>query len=188
MEISKTIYVTDRAEWRNWLETHFMKEKEIWLIYPKQATGKSKILYNDAVEEALCFGWIDSTLKTVDAEHTAQRFSPRKPKSSFSQPNIERLHWLMKENLVHESLKKEISEVLKQEFIFPADIMATLQNQTSVWENYQKFSVSYQRIRIAYIEAARNRTEEFEKRLTNFMQKTAKNKLVLGFGGVEKYY
>ncbi len=188
MEITQTVYVSHRAEWRFWLENHFGKEKEIWLIYPKQSTGKAKILYNDAVEEALCFGWIDSTLKTVDLEHTAQRFSPRKPKSGFSQPNIERLRWLMKENMVHESLQKQVSEILKQAFVFPADIMNVLQNDTKAWENYQHFSPSYQRIRIAYIETARNRPEEFAKRLANFIQKTAQNKLILGFGGVEKYY
>lgn len=188
MQITKTLYITDRAEWRVWLEANFRKEKEIWLIYPKQTSGKPRILYNDAVEEALCFGWIDSTVKTVDTETTAQRFSPRNPKSSFSQPNIERLRWLMQKNMIHESQLPQVLKILSQEFIFPVDIMKVLEKQPEVWENYQRFSPSYQRIRIAYIESARSRPAEFAKRLENFIQKTAQNKLILGFGGVEKYY
>ena len=56
MEITQTLYITDRKGWRNWLQKHYKAEKEIWLIYPKKATGKPRIEYNDAVEEALCFG------------------------------------------------------------------------------------------------------------------------------------
>jgi uncharacterized protein YdeI (YjbR/CyaY-like superfamily) len=60
MEITKTLYVTNRDEWRNWLEAHYNSEKEIWLIYPLKDARKPRIPYNVAVEEALCFGWIDS--------------------------------------------------------------------------------------------------------------------------------
>ncbi len=65
MDIGKTLYVTDRQAWRKWLAENYDKEKEIWLIYPKKASGKPRILYNDAVEEALSFGWIDSTAKKL---------------------------------------------------------------------------------------------------------------------------
>ncbi|MEW5941028.1 MAG: hypothetical protein AB1750_15280, partial [Chloroflexota bacterium] len=78
MNITQTLYVTKRKNWRDWLRKHYKTEKEIWLIYPKKETGKSRIAYNDAVEEALCFGWIDSLVKKLDDDHTVQRFSPRK--------------------------------------------------------------------------------------------------------------
>lgn len=183
----KTLYVTDRGEWRAWLEENFQKEKEIWLLYPKQSSGKARIIYNDAVEEALCFGWIDSIVKTVDEESTAQKFSPRNPQSTYSQANKERLRWLFQKKLLHPSVEMTGAEVLKEVFIFPEDILKAIQNEKGAWENYQKFSPAYQRIRIAYIDAARKRPEEFSKRLKNFIEKTKANQMI-GFGGIDKYY
>ena len=78
MQITKTLYVIERYEWRAWLAKHHDTEKDIWLIYYKKQSGEPRIPYNDAVEEALCFGWIDSTVKGIDENKYAQRFSPRK--------------------------------------------------------------------------------------------------------------
>ncbi len=100
MDIGKTVYFYDRKDWRAWLADHYNKEKEIWLIYPKKASGKPRILYNDAVEEALSFGWIDSTTKRIDNESYAQRFSPRNPKTTYSESNKTRLRKLAKEGKV----------------------------------------------------------------------------------------
>src|SRR6266508_6194031 len=100
MNITKTLHVTNRRDWRKWLHDHYKTEKEIWLVYYKKETGKPRILYNDAVEEALCFGWIDSIVKTLDEKRTAQRFSPRKPKSKYSAANQERLRMLTKQRKV----------------------------------------------------------------------------------------
>lgn len=86
-----TKYFTDRIEWRKWLETNFEIEDDIWLEYPMKKTGNKRILYNDAVEEALCFGWIDSIVKSLNEHITIQRFCKRRKNSTFSQPNIERL-------------------------------------------------------------------------------------------------
>jgi len=187
MDKFKTLYVTDRKRWRKWLEVNFNKEKGIWLIYPNKSSGKPRILYNDAVEEALCFGWIDSTVKKIDEESHIQRFSPRNPKSSYSQANKERLRWLLKENLIHHSMHESVKKVLKEKFVFPSDIINAIKKDKKVWENYQKFSPAYKRIRIAYIDGARKRPEEFNKRLTNFIKKTRENKII-GFGGIEKHY
>lgn len=187
MEIGKTLYVTDRNDWRRWLEEHFDKEDEIWLIFPKKASGKKRLPYNDAVEEALCFGWIDSIVKSFDEFSTAQRFSTRNPKSGYSQPNKERLRWLLENDKIHPSIKAQVEEVLKEEFVFPEDIIQAIKANEIAWKNYQAFSPAYHRIRVAYIETARKRPEEFEKRLENFIKKTEKNKQI-GFGGIEKYY
>lgn len=184
---SKTLYVTNREDWRAWLEKNFEKEKDVWLVYPKKSSGRPRILYNDAVEEALCFGWIDSKVKGIDEQTSAQRFSPRNPKSKFSQTNIERLRWLLKKGMLHPSVEESAKKVTAQKFVFPQDIIKAIKTNSTAWKNYQNFSSTYKRIRIAYIDAARKRPEEFKKRLQNFIKKTEKNKQI-GFGGVKKYY
>jgi len=100
MEITETLYVTDRADWRKWLAANYKSKKEIWLVYYKKATGKPTIAYNDAVEEALCFGWIDSIEKGIDAEKFAGRFTPRNPKTPYSESNKTRLRKLLAEGKV----------------------------------------------------------------------------------------
>ena len=188
MEIGKTLYTTERSVWRNWLEENFEKEKDIWLVYPNKSTGKPRILYNDAVEEALCFGWIDSTIKKPDPEHAAQRYSPRKKRSNFSQLNKERIIHLNKKGLVHPKIQPSIQFILEEEFVFPRDIISRIKQNKEAWINYQNFSDSYKRIRVAYIDGAREREEEFEKRLIYFIKNTKENKLIKGYGGTEKYY
>ena len=85
MEISKTFYSKDREAWRRWLAENFTTRREIWLVFPTKASGEESISYNDAVEEALCFGWIDSTLKRLSDGRLAQRLSPRRTKSLVNQ-------------------------------------------------------------------------------------------------------
>ncbi len=133
MNIGKTLYVTDRQTWRTWLAENYDKEKEIWLIYPKKASGKPRILYNDAVEEALCFGWIDSTAKRIDEKSYAQRFSPRNPKTPYSEANKTRLRALIKQGLVIPSVKATVQDTLNEEFVIPSDILEEIQkNQASL--------------------------------------------------------
>ena len=187
MDIGKTLYVTDRKDWRDWLEANFNTEKEIWMIYPAKNSGQPRIQYNEAVEEALAFGWIDSTVKRFDEQSPAQRFSPRNPASGYSQANKERLKWLIKEGKIHPSVRESAEKALKKEFLFPPDILLAIKENRKAWENYSKLSPAYQRIRIAYIEAARARPEDFKKRLSNLIRKTEQGKLI-GFGGIEKYY
>lgn len=116
-----------------------------------------------------------------------QRFSPRNPKSSYSQANKERLRWLLKGNLIHPSIEESVRKILGEKFVFPDDIINTIKKDKKAWKNYQTFSQSYKRIRIAYIDGARKRPEEFNKRLSNFIKKTRENKII-GFGGIEKHY
>ncbi len=187
MKISNTLYLTNPKDWRNWLKQNHKSEAEIWLIYPKKVTGKPRIEYNDAVEQALCFGWIDSIIKTLDDEHTVQRFSPRKPKAKYSQANIERLRTLVAQKKVIKEVADTLTEVLNAEFIIPPDILKAIQSNQIAWKNYQKFSDSYKRIRIAFIDGARKRPEEFQKRLRHFIEMTEKNKM-FGFGGIKKHY
>lgn len=97
MEIGETIYVTTAEEFRKWLIKNHKDRKEIWLIQYKKATKKPSIKYVDAVEEALCFGWIDGLEKSMDAERYALRFSPRRPKSNWTNTNKDRARRLIAE-------------------------------------------------------------------------------------------
>ena len=187
MEITKTLYVTNRKHWRKWLRGHYKTEKEIWLVYPRKETGKPRIVYNDAVEEALCFGWIDSIVKPLDQKRTVQRFSPRKPNSEYSPANKERLRKLLKQRKVIKEVRDTLGNLLEEKFEIPADTLKAIQANQEAWKNFQKFSDAYKRIRIGFIEGARKRPEEFQKRLRYFIQMTEKNKLY-GFGGIEKHF
>ncbi len=187
MNIGKTLYLDNRQAWRAWLAENYDKEKEIWLVYPKKASGKPRILYNDAVEEALCFGWIDSTAKRIDDNSYAQRFSPRNPKTKYSEANKQRLRELVKKGKVIPSVQATLPEILNEEFVVPPDILKEIQENKLAWNNFQKYSPEYKRIRLAFIEGARNRPEEFKKRLNYFVKKTEKN-TQFGFGGIEKHY
>jgi uncharacterized protein YdeI (YjbR/CyaY-like superfamily) len=97
MEISETIYVTTADEFRKWLIQNHRSKKEIWLIQYKKATRKPSINYVEAVEEAICFGWIDGIEKSIDAERYALRFSPRRPKSSWTNTNKDRARRMIAE-------------------------------------------------------------------------------------------
>ena len=187
-ERMKIFYTSERGVWRGWLAAHFETEKEIWFVFPMKESGDKSLSYNDAVEEALCFGWIDSTIKHIDPTHRAQRFTPRKKGSPYSRPNIERLIWLDEQGLIHPQVREDVLPVIRAPYIFPNDILDVIKADTVAWENYEKMPEPYKRIRIAYIDAARNRSDEFQKRIDSFLKKTHAGKLIVGFGGIEKYY
>jgi uncharacterized protein YdeI (YjbR/CyaY-like superfamily) len=186
MEITTTLEVSEREAWRAWLEEHHLTEREIWLVYPRKQTGQPRIPYNDAVEEALCFGWIDSTLKTLDADRLAQRFSPRRPGIPYSQPNRERLRRMLERGKVAAHVLEKVAGLDLDSFEFPPDILLALQANEAAWRNFQGYSGPYQRIRVAFIDDARSRPEEFEKRLRHFVRMTEKNRQ---FGhNIESFY
>jgi len=190
VDITKTVYAVTRLEWRKWLKKNYKTEKEIWLIYYKKASGKPRIAYNDAVEEALCFGWIDSTVRKLDEERFAQRFSRRNPKSGYSQSNKERLAKLTTEGKVMKDVLASLAtlgDISAEQFKIPQDIIKAIKQNEEAWHNFQSFSETYKRIRIAFIDGARKRPKEFQKRLNYFIQMAEKNKQ-FGFGGIEKYY
>ena len=183
-----TFYTSDRLVWRNWLAGHFRTESEIWFVFPAKDSGEASLSYNDAVEEALCFGWIDGRAGTLDAKHGIRRFTPRRKGSGYSRPNIERLIWLEAHGMIHPEIRESVLPLISEPYVFPEDIMAELRKDPAVYANYCRFSPSYRRIRVAYIDAARKRPEEFRKRLNSFIVRTRENKLITGYGGIGKYY
>ena len=90
-EITETFFAADRAAWRDWLEEHHAESREIWLILLKRHVPEPCLTYDEAVEEALCFGWIDGILKRIDDRSHTVRFSPRKPGSIWSESNRKRV-------------------------------------------------------------------------------------------------
>jgi uncharacterized protein YdeI (YjbR/CyaY-like superfamily) len=103
MESEEMVYCATREEWHDWLGANHDKCKSIWLIYYKKGSGKPRVPYEDAVEEALCFGWIDSTVKRMDEERYRQLFTPRNPKSGWSESNVARMEKLIKEGCMTEA-------------------------------------------------------------------------------------
>ena len=101
MSMNKKLF-KDRKEWRRWLDKHHANEKEIWLIFYKVKTKKESIKYDQAVEEALCFGWIDSTVKRIDDEKHMQKYTPRKINSNWSATNKARVAKLKNEGVMTE--------------------------------------------------------------------------------------
>lgn len=103
MEIGETLLASSRQEWREWLAEHYRDYKEIWLIYYKKTSGKTGISYEESVEEALCFGWIDGQTRGIDQNAYAGRFTPRRPKSPWSDSNRERVVRLLREGRMTEA-------------------------------------------------------------------------------------
>ena len=157
------------------------KATEIWLILPKKSSGKQRIPYAETVEEALCFGWIDGTVKKLDEHHTIQRFTPRRKGSGYSQPNKERLQVMAQQGKIIEPILKEVQTILDEGYLYPDDILAALQQDEETWSNFNGFTEPYRRIRVAYVDNARKRPEDFNKRLENLLKKTKDNKK-FGYG------
>lgn len=91
-----SIYIADRVGWRKWFEKNHDKESVIWLIHYKKHTEKPSLAYNEAVEEALCWGWVDSLIKRLDEDRYMQKYTPRKPKSTWSKHNVRRVQKMIK--------------------------------------------------------------------------------------------
>lgn len=104
------VSIANRASWRAWLQKHHPHLTGVWLISFKKATGKPRVEYDDAVEEALCFGWIDSLVRTLDDERTMQLFTPRKPRSAWSPSNRSRVEKLLAAGLMQASGLVKIEE------------------------------------------------------------------------------
>ena len=181
MKLGQTLCVTDRKDWRSWLAKNHDKEKEIWLVYHRKSSCKQRIPYNDAVEEALCYGWIDSTIKGIDEEKFAQRFTPRRPKSNVSEMNKERIRRLIKDRKMtavgFEAISKIFDKSKDEELIIAADIIKALKADKQAWENFQSFPEGYKKVRIGFIESRRRHGRGiFQKSLQHLVRMTAKNK------------
>jgi len=176
MKITTTVYPKNREEWRKWLEKNHKTAKEIWVIYYKKNSGKPRIPYDEAVEEALCFGWIDGQAQGIDEHHYAQRFSPRRKKSNWSELNKERVRKLIKNGqMTTAGLEAFPHEHKASKLKIPKDILKAIKANKAAWEYFQHLPESYKRVRIAWIDASGIPSQK-PKRLAYFIKMTAQNK------------
>lgn len=186
MEISKTLYVANRDDWRAWLEENHETEKEVWLIYYKKHTNRPRIPYDDAVEEALCFGWIDSVVQRIDDERYAQKFTPRRDGSNWSESNKRRIRKLLGEGKMTRAGRAKIGVgVLEaaagakpkrnaKEPVVPSYLSEALRENEKAWENFNNLAPSYRRVYVGWIANAK-REETRERRIREAVELLARN-------------
>jgi len=166
MRITEKLYVTNRNEWRAWLRKNHGVKRKIWLIYYKRHTGKTRISYDDTVEEALCFGWIDSIVQRIDDEKFARKFTPRKSKSKWSEVNKKRARKMIKEGRMTEAGLAKIREAKssgewfkappdREELVIPSYIEEALAANEKARHYFYSLANTYKRHFIGWITSAK---------------------------------
>ncbi len=167
----ETVDVRDRPAWRNWLKEHHDSNTDIWLVFHKRHTGVTSISYDDAVEEALCFGWIDSLVRRLDDARYARKFTPRKANSKWSTSNRRRYAGLKSRGLLAEpGLRRAPTDrsgdaPRPDVSALPPYIEQTLKTDPSAWRFFEQLAPSHRRAYIGWIDSAK-RQETKEKRLS----------------------
>ena len=163
---------TNREDWRFWLKENYVKENYVWLTLYKKKFRKKEMTLQEAVEEAICFGWIDGKLKKLDTERFILRFSPRKTKSVWSRINKERAEMLIRSRKMTDSgLVKiqeakmnglwEIAYTNKTKEKIPLDLKEALMKEKKAWDNFERFANSYRNMYIGWV----NDTKTAETRI-----------------------
>lgn len=178
LEAKNILKVKTRAEFRNWLEKNHDQATECWAVAKK---GKQKptdqLWYLDAVEELLCFGWIDTTHKRIDGVDM-QRFTPRSKRSQWSELNKERCRRLEKLGLMTEAGRKALPDMSDDSFKIDPDIQKAFDENPVAWKNFHKFPKLYQRVRIDSIQRDKNKDQDvFDKQLKKLIEQSEKNKM-----------
>lgn len=162
----------DRNEWREWLELNHKTESEIWLGYYKRHTGKPTVTYAEAVEEALCFGWIDSKMTRVDENIYRQKYTPRKKNSVWSLLNVKRVKKMIEEGRMTEAGLEKVKEgkesgtwqiaySSKKEEVVPEDLLRALKSNKTAFAHFFNYTISIRNRYIYWI----NRAKRQETRL-----------------------
>jgi uncharacterized protein YdeI (YjbR/CyaY-like superfamily) len=170
VEITTTFYARDRAAWRAWLAANGQAAREIWLIFYKKHTGTPCVSYDEAVEEALCFGWIDGLIKRLDDDRYAQRFTPRKPGSSWLESNKVRVRKMIAEGRMAPAGLATVTFPLdpaedapaaRAEPALSADLLARLQADEVAWASFNRLPPLHRRQYAGWImDAARPETRQ----------------------------
>jgi uncharacterized protein YdeI (YjbR/CyaY-like superfamily) len=179
------INVSSRDEWRNWLAENYASKDAVWLVYFKKHTGTPSISYVDSVKEALCFGWIDGGMRSIDAERYKYRFTPRRAGSKWSPRNIK---WALE--LIEAGKMTEVGlaafnqraeyddENLKarrtEELALSPEIEAALRAHSTAWKHFNELAPSYRNRYIAWLENAK-RPQTREKRLREVLESLSRN-------------
>ncbi|CAM4516697.1 YdeI family protein [Paenibacillus endophyticus] len=176
MEIENLITVRAREDLRGWLQENGKTEKFCWVVV-SMTPNPDTLLYLDAVEESLCFGWIDSVKKKVSETEVAQRLSPRNKRSSWTELNKERVRRLEKLGPMSDEGRKVLPDMDLDSFKIDPIIEQRLKEERLVYENFLAFPPLYKKIRIDTIQSNKNQPELFESRLDKFIANTKENKM-----------
>jgi uncharacterized protein YdeI (YjbR/CyaY-like superfamily) len=180
--MANELRVSSRAEWRSWLQKNHEIEKEAWLIYFKKHACEPSVPYDDSVEEALCFGWVDSIIKRIDDEKFARKFTPRTRKSTWSEANKKRVEKLIKEGKMTEAglvaireakesgkwLEKPVSASYKRELVLPSYFKKALATNRKASHNFNKMAESYKKNIVGWVDSAK-KEETRARRLKEVM-------------------
>jgi uncharacterized protein YdeI (YjbR/CyaY-like superfamily) len=164
MQITETFTPTSRADWRDWLLENGSSAAEIWLVYHKKHTGTPSLTYQEALEEALCFGWIDGIRQRMDEERYAQRFTPRRPRSAWSETNRQLAARLFSEGLMTPAGlacidfpldQVETKPPQKKDIPLPEWMETTLKSHPAAWEYFNTLPPSHRKRYIGWITSAK---------------------------------
>lgn len=173
IEVNNLLSVTNRDEFRKWLTEYHTIEKECWVIVKRgDPKNDDTFWYIDAVEEAMCFGWIDSTTKTLENGITAQKFAPRKANSLWSELNKERCRRMEKLGKMTDAGRAVLPDMSENSFVIDETILKALQADKTVWNNFISFPPLYRRVRIDTIQIKKKQPELFNARLQKFIENT----------------
>lgn len=184
MKDVKDFCPSDQQEWRKWLELNHKKENAIWLIFYKKKSPNYNLSWSDSVDEALCFGWIDSTKRTIDAERYKQYFCKRKPKSNWSKINKDKVKTLIDQKLMTNEGYKSI-EIAKENgswtildeveaLVIPEDLKIEFTNYKGSSEYFSSLSNAAKKILLYWIVSAK-RKETRQKRILEIVENASKN-------------
>ncbi len=186
VEIGEQFLLANRDDWRAWLEKHHAIEKEIWLVLYKKHVRQPHLTYNDAVEEALCFGWIDNIGKRIDDEKFVLRFSPRKRGSIWAESNKRRVAKLIKQKLMTAAGLAAIKEAKKNgewkkatlrevKIQIPAELAKALCTNKKASSNFARLAPSYKKQLIGWINSAKMDVTR-QKRIQKTLQLLEENR------------
>jgi uncharacterized protein YdeI (YjbR/CyaY-like superfamily) len=165
----KTLDVRSCEQWRQWLDRHHEVESQIWLVFYKRQTGRWTIGYDNAVDEALCFGWIDSLIKRLDDERYARKFTPRKPGSKWSMANRRRYAQLkasgrlMRAGLDRAPTDRRDSAPRASSSEVPRYIHAALRRHPAAWKHFEGLAPSYRRMYVGWIDSAKRQETKMRR-------------------------
>jgi uncharacterized protein YdeI (YjbR/CyaY-like superfamily) len=161
----ETFCPTSRIDWRKWLKTNHSSKQSIWLVCYKKKTNIPTISWDDAVSEALCFGWIDSIRKNIDDEKFIQFFSPRKPKGTWSKVNKEKITHLITDGLMTKAGYASIENAKQngswaildevEELIIPKDLLAAFKTKAGSKKHFLGLSKSVQKLNLQWLVSAK---------------------------------
>ncbi len=165
MDEAPTVDPGSRSEWRAWLAANYARPTGVWLVQWKRHTGHLTVAYEDAVEEALCFGWIDGRFRPLDADRTVQWFSPRRPKSTWAKTNKERVERLEAAGLMTDA-GRAVIEIAKangswtsldhvEAMVMPPDLEAALAEHEGAREHFESRSPSQRQMAFAVVNSVK---------------------------------